>query len=99
MTIPQKKAVMQEFLTSITYPEMRLTLAVFCLGMVSMGVLYQLSKLLEDLMPAEKYKPFGRTLEIMIYAICGISIFICLLSLGQAEINRTVDDMFSLRTM
>ena len=90
---------MQDFLTSISYPEMRLTIAVFCLGMVSMGVLYQLSKLLEELMPEDKYKPVGNILEISIYIICGISLFICLFSMGSAEINRFTDDMFILETL
>lgn len=90
---------MRDFLISITYPEMRFTLAVFCLGMVSMGVLYQLSKLLEDLMPAEKYKPVGRTLEITIYIICFVCIFICLFGMGQVEINNTVENMFSMQTL
>lgn len=95
----QKKAVMRDFLISITYPEMRLTLAVFCLGMTSMGVLYQLSKLLEELMPAEKYKPVGRVFEVMIYTICAVCIFICLFGLGTMEINNTIDDMFTMKTL
>lgn len=90
---------MQEFLISLTYPGMRATMAVFFIGMVTMGVLYQLLKLLEELMPAEKFKRVGRILEIMIYSVCFLSITICLFTLGSMQIGAFVDDMFSLKTL